>query len=214
MIHDLDLDRAIEDLEALAGEAPVMSAAAVYILKNELDRIDDPEIGRELIFHRRFHLPEKSAPSWRRLRDWLSGRDAIAFRDRCDRAFWEQVVPVIEAQFGELADLVMNTVNEAVINYAEYSFRPWSLGRRVMVDLFLTEGNLAYTIIRPSGTRLAVFDPLELKEKSPETLLNRKRGWGHTILMRRALFVSFDHQPRRRGMMIVLGADENPVRGT
>ena len=101
----------------------------------------------------------------------------------------------------------MNTVNEAIINYAEYSFRRWSIRRQVIAHIFHTEDDLGYAIIRPRGSRLRVFNPLDLKEKSAETLEESKRGWGHTILMRRALFISFDKAPKRRGMMIIVGAD-------
>ena len=199
------LDQVLSDLEEIGERAPVMTAAAVYVLKNEMARLDEPPARRELLYEGHFVLPGGAAREPGRLRGWLSGRDREAFRDRCDRAFWRQVVPVIEREFGDLAELVMNTVNEAIINYAEYSFKPWALGRRVVVQLFRTEGELAYAIVRPRGLRLNRFDPLALKERSSDTLLHRKRGWGHTLLMQRALFVSFDRAPRMRGMMIIMG---------
>jgi hypothetical protein len=206
------LDQMVSDLEGLADRSPVISVAAIHILKNELGDLERRDTHREILFEQRFSLPGgvfgRLRQPRRALSDlwaWLSGTDNRRFRDRCDQRFWESVVPVIESRFGEVAEPMMNTANEAIINYAEYSFRRWSLGRRVTAHLFLTEDNLGYAIVRPHGTRLRVFDPLDLKEKSPETLADHKRGWGHTILMRRALFLSFDKTPKRRGLMIVVG---------
>jgi hypothetical protein len=119
------------------------------------------------------------------------------------------MVPEIEAGFGELAYPFLNTINEAIINYAEYSFKPWSVLRGIDAQVFLIEGGLAYGIVRPRGVRQRVFDPLSLKPReTPETLGEMRRGWGHTLLMERALFISFDKSPSRRGMMIVVGSDE------
>ncbi len=215
VIQEQSLEEAVSDLERLAERSPVLSVAAIHILKNELGEISELS-RRKLLRNRRFLLP--TAEPLRRLKRplraladlvaWLRGADAVRFRDRCDAHFWRDAVPVIEAEFGPVAEPLMNTVNEAIINYAEYSFKRWSLRRRVAAHLFHTEDNLGYAIIRPLGSRLRVFDPLSLREKSAETLEESKRGWGHTILMRRALFISFDKTPRRRGMMIVVGADD------
>ena len=116
-------------------------------------------------------------------------------------------MPAIEENFGEVAEPLMNTINEAIINYAEYSFRRWAALRRITAQIFLTEGELAYGIVRPYGTRLRLFDPLKLKEKQPGALHEMQRGWGHTLLMRRALFISFDHSPTNRGLMIIVGPE-------
>lgn len=209
------LEEVVSDLEDLADRSPLISVAAIHILKNELGALDGDAVRREILFERRFSLPGGLLARLRSPRRvlgdlwaWLSGADQTRFRDRCDQRFWETVVPVIEAEFGEVAEPMMNTAAEAIINYAEYSFKPWSLGRRVTAHLFLTEDQLGYAIVRPRGLRLRVFDPLALKEKSPETLADHKRGWGHTILMRQALFMSFDKTPRRRGLMIVVGPNE------
>jgi len=215
------VDELISELETMAEESPVLTVGAVYILKNELDRIEDPEVRRELLFDHEFILPggffrrlggwfPDLASLWKSVSQWLTGRDAGSFRDRCDDSFWRDMVPVIEANFGTVAEPIMNTVNEAIINYAEYSFRRWALWRRIAVHLFRTEDELGYAIVRPLGSRLGFFDPLDLKQKSPETLLDQRRGWGHTLLMQRALFISFDRAEKMRGMMIVVGSDDLP----
>lgn len=210
------LEEAVSDLEKMADRSPVLSVAAVHILKNELGDASELTRRRRLLRSDRFTLPGNSLRKWltrpvRAVRDclgWLGGKDAQRFRDRCDSHFWNDVVPILEEHFGAVAEPLMNTVNEAVINYAEYSFRRWALRRRVALHLFHTEEDLGYAIIRPFGSRLRVFDPLELKEKGSDTLEESRRGWGHTIVMRRALFISFDKSPKRRGMMIVVGAEQ------
>ncbi len=216
------LSSVIAELEEMASEGPEVRGA-IYVLKNELEprTANDPK--RTLLFDRSFSLPEglwgclKSGSSFRGcagcvlehagdLGAWVVGRDSERFRDRCDRYFLSEMVPHITEHFGDLADMVLNTINEAIINYAEYSFARWCVRRRVNVHLFRTEGDLAYVIIRPTGTRLSTFDPLALhtREHGPQQL--KKRGWGHTLLMERALFVSFDRDPRRRGMLVIVGA--------
>jgi hypothetical protein len=213
-----EFEELISDLETVTEKSPVFSVAAVHILKNELALLDEPAARRNILFDQEFVLPGTflqrirgwfpSLPgAWQNLTAWLAGRDAQLFRDRCDRAFWDDMVPVIEVKFDNVAEPIMNTVNEAILNYAEYSFKRWALWRKVGVHLFRTEEDLAYAIIRPRGLRVGVFDPLELKEKGPETVLDQKRGWGHTILMRHALFVSFDQAARMRGMMIIVGPE-------
>ncbi len=218
IIDEGSIPTVISELEQMADEAPVVSMGAIYILKNELSSLEPSAIRRTVLFDASFDIPGLclnrpfgEASLFQALSEcagdlwwWLTGRDIERFRDRCDRFFWEQMVPVITANFGELADPVMNTINEAIINYAEYSFGRWALRRRVHAHLFKTEGNLAYAIIRPSGTRIRSFDPLALRTREPGP---RKRGWGHTLLMERALFLSFDHDPRKRGMMIVVGSE-------
>jgi hypothetical protein len=217
-VRTSEFDELISDLETVADKSPVFSVAAVHILKNELALLDEPAARRDILFDQEFVLPgalpqrirgwfPSLSGAWKNLAAWLAGGDAEIFRDRCDRGFWDDMVPVIEAKFGDVAEPIMNTVNEAILNYAEYSFKRWALWRKVIVHLFRTEDDLAYAIIRPRGFRVAVFDPLELKEKSPETVLDRRRGWGHTILMRHALFVSFDQAPKMRGMMIIVGPE-------
>jgi hypothetical protein len=217
-VRSSEIDELISDLETVAEESPVFSVAAVHILKNELALIEEPAARRNILFDQEFVLPgtlpqrirgwfPSLSGAWKNLTAWLTGGDAEIFRDRCDRGFWDDMVPVIEAKFGNVAEPIMNTVNEAILNYAEYSFKRWALWRKVVVRLFRTEDDLAYAIIRPRGLRVAVFDPLELKEKSPETVLDQRRGWGHTILMRHALFVSFDQAPKMRGMMIIVGPE-------
>ncbi|MDX1502897.1 MAG: hypothetical protein R3325_11100 [Thermoanaerobaculia bacterium] len=220
------LKDAISDLESLEGEARAIAVAAVHVLKNELKPVE-AGARRRLLFDREFVLPggpvhrlrrqaahpdrgwlEAAAGYLRQLRARLGGDDAELFRDRCDRYFWEVMVPVIEEQFGRLAGPFMNTINEAIINYAEYSFHPWAIARRVSAHIFRTEGDLAYAIIRPLGFGQRTFDPLSLRQKSAETLSEMRRGWGHTLLMRRALFISFDRAPRGRGMIVVVGPEE------
>lgn len=211
------LEEAVSDLESMAESSP-LSVAAVHILKNELGDVSELTYRRRLLHSQRFTLPGGSVRRWltrpgRALQDllaWLRGDDSQRFRDRCDSRFWSAVVPVLEEHFGVVAEPLMNTANEAVINYAEYSFRSWALARRIALHIFYTEDDLGYAIIRPLGSRLRVFDPLDLKRKSADTLQESKRGWGHTIVMRRALFISFDKSPRRRGMMIVVGTDSTP----
>ena len=139
--------------------------------------------------------------------EWLRGGGAETFRDACDRAFWKRMVPTITEAFGDLAEPFLNTINEMIINYAEYSFKSWALFRRITAQVFLTDDRLAYGIVRPHGWPQRVFDPLKLKEKKADTLSEMRRGWGHTLLMRRALFISFDHSPKRRGMMVVIGPE-------
>lgn len=229
IISRADLPEVIADLEGLAAHAPVIGVAAINVLKNELAPAAEGE-RRRLVFEAEFELPGGLGYRLRRRRRlarqgqnrggsllgdlgaWLAGADAERFRDRCDRYFYEEMAPVIEANFDELADPFLNTINEAIINYAEHGFKPWALGRRVSVVVFRTEGNLAYGIVRPSGTRLRPFDPLTLTEKKADALHNMKRGWGHTLLMQRALFISFDQEPRRRGLMIVIGPESQRAR--
>lgn len=202
----------------MAERDPILTVAAVHVLKNDLGDISGLARRRKLLHSQRFTLPGGSFGDWLRrpgralgdLAAWLGGDDGERFRDRCDSRFWETVVPFLEKNFGPVAEPLMNTANEAIINYAEYSFGSWALRRRIAVHLFHTDDDLGYAIVRPLGSRLRVFDPLELKERSAETLEESKRGWGHTILMRRALFVSFDKSPRRRGLMIVVGAEGAP----
>ncbi|MCP4204371.1 MAG: hypothetical protein GY769_20865 [bacterium] len=216
IVSESGIREAISDLEELSRESPVISVAAIHVLKNELESVGDDFGKRRVIFERSFTLPggDRNRPgsgSWkrslRRWGAWLSGGGAELFRDDCDRCFWERMVPSITAEFGALADPFMNTINEVIINYAEYSFKEWALWRRVSAQIFLTDGELAYGIVRPHGLRQRIFDPLALKEKKAETLRDMRRGWGHTLLMGRALFISFDHSPKRRGMMIVVGPD-------
>jgi hypothetical protein len=221
IVDESTIPSVISELEEMADEAPVASIGAIYILKNELTPVSSDQ-RRQLLFESRFTLPDsvigRLRAGWRDpgllsvwreiagdLGSWLTGRDRERFRDRCDRSFWKRIVPVITENFGELADTVLNTINEAIINYAEYSFGKRALFRKVNIHLFKTEGNLAYAIIHPSGSRLKRFDPLSIKTRQPGSRHPRKRGWGHTLLMERALFISFDHEPRKRGMMIIIG---------
>jgi hypothetical protein len=229
IVSDHQIRQAISDLEQLSEKAPVISVAAIHVLKNELGTVAQGGERRRILFERSFSLPGglghrlrhrlKASKSSRsegvlsRLmvlcKAWLEGRDAELFRDTCDRYFWTEMVPEIEAGFGALAHPFLNTINEAIINYAEYSFGRWSIFRSISAQVFCTEGNLAYGIIRPHGLRQRAFNPLALKQKEkPGTLGAMHRGWGHTLLMQRALFISFDHSVNRRGMMIVVGPDE------
>lgn len=220
------LPEVISGLESLGDEGRAFSVAAIHVLKNELGPFSEDE-RRTILVESSFVLPGSLLYRVRRffrreirrgplaalrravsnLGGWITGRDSARFRDRCDRFFWEEVVPVIEAGFDNLAEPLMNTVNEAIINYAEHGFRSWSFYRRVSLQIFRTEGPLAYGIVRPYGTRLRRFDPLTLKEKAPGALHQMRRGWGHTLLMRRALFISFDHSPRKRGLMVIVGPE-------
>ena len=216
-----EVPRLLEDLEEMGSGDSGFSVAAIQVLKNELEPVADGT-EREVLFQQRFVLPGRLG---RRIRDiyrrggfhrlwvnftaWLAGSDPQRFRDRCDAYFWEELVPVIEENFGAVAEPLMNTVNEAIINYAEYSFRRWAALRRIGVQIFLTEGELAYAIVRPYGTRLRLFDPLKLKERQPGAIHEMRRGWGHTLLMRRALFISFDHSPTNRGLMIIVGPEDS-----
>jgi hypothetical protein len=222
------LSLVIAELEEMASEGPEVRGA-IYVLKNELEprTANDPK--RTLLFDRSFSLPEglvnclKSGSNSRGLVRcivehaadlvaWVKGDDGERFRDRCDSYFLREMVPYISEHFGDLADMVLNTINEAIINYAEYSFDRWCVRRRVHVHLFWTEGDLAYVIIRPSGSRLSSFEPLTLqtREHGPRQL--KKRGWGHTLLMERALFVSFDRDPNRRGMLVIVGPPSSASR--
>lgn len=202
--------------------------AAIYVLKNELGTARGP---RQIRFSSRFHLPgtflELLAAGWKRLSDqglvrgaaglladlgaWWRGEDRQRFRDLCDRYFWRRMVPVIEREFGDLAGPLANTINETIINYAEYSFPPRTLGRRVIAQIFLTTGprlgDLAYGIVRPGGSRLATFDPLKLRAKRPGPITEMKRGWGHAILMEQTLFLSFDETASGRGVLFVVGPE-------
>jgi hypothetical protein len=217
-----DVPRLLGELEEMASGGSSFSVAAIQVLKNELEA---PVAGteRDILFQADYVIPGRLG---RRLRDiytsgdepgvgrlwanflaWLGGRDAERFRDRCDAYYWQEVVPDIERHFGSVAEPFMNTINEAIINYAEYSFRRWAALRRITVQIFLTEGQLAYGIVRPYGMRLRLFDPLKLKEKQPGAIHQMKRGWGHTLLMRRALFISFDHSPTNRGLMLIVGPE-------
>jgi hypothetical protein len=219
-----EIPRLLEELDELAAGRSSFSVAAIQVLKNELQ---EPASGteRKILFQAQYIIPGRLG---RRLRDiyrsgakpgvgrlwinfvaWLTGRDSQRFRDRCDTYFWEELVPAIEENFGSVAEPFMNTINEAIINYAEYSFRRWAALRRITAQIFLTEGDLAYAIVRPYGMRLRLFDPLKLKEKQPGAIHNMKRGWGHTLLMRRALFISFDHSPTNRGLMIIVGPEND-----
>lgn len=218
-----EVPRLLSELEEMATGGSSFSVAAIQVLKNELEPLA-AGTDRKILFQAEYVIPGRLG---RRLRDiystggrpgvgrlwknfmaWLSGRDAERFRDRCDAFFWQEIVPAIEENFGDVAEPFMNTINEAIINYAEYSFRRWAALRRVTAQIFLTEGDLAYGIVRPYGTRLRLFDPLKLKEKQPGAIGQMKRGWGHTLLMRRALFISFDHSPANRGLMVIVGAED------
>jgi hypothetical protein len=230
IVSDSEIRQAISDLEELKTKAPGMSVAAIHVLKNELDPAAAASEKRRILFERTFSLPgslryrlrrrlrgrgrSRGVEHLRRILSssyaWSAGKDAELFRDTCDRYFWEEMVPDVEAGFGELAHPFLNTINEAIINYAEYSFRPWAILRRISAQVFCTEGNLAYGIVRPHGLRQRAFDPLVLKQRDrPQALGTMQRGWGHTLLMKRALFISFDHSVNRRGMMIVVGPDES-----
>ncbi len=222
IVPPADVPLLLGELEEMAADGSSFSVAAIQVLKNELEA---PASGleREILFQAEYVIPGRLG---RRLRDiyrggdkpgigrlwenfvaWLTGRDAERFRDRCDAYFWDELVPAIEENFGAVAEPFMNTINEAIINYAEYSFRRWAALRRVTAQIFLTEGDLAYGIVRPYGMRLRLFDPLKLKERQPGAIQRMKRGWGHTLLMRRALFISFDHSPANRGLMIIVGPE-------
>lgn len=221
-----ELPEVISGLESLGAEGRPFSVAAIHILKNQLAPLSEDE-RRTILVERTFVLPGSLLYRVRRffrreikrgpvaalrratanLGGWITGRDSARFRDRCDRFFWEEVVPAVEAGFDNLAEPLLNTINEAIINYAEHGFRAWSFYRRVSLQVFRTEGDLAYGIVRPYGTRLRRFDPLTLKEKEPGALSHMRRGWGHTLLMRRALFISFDHSPRKRGLMVIVGPE-------
>lgn len=219
-----DVPRLISELEEMAGDGSSFSVAAIQVLKNELEPAS-PGTERKILFAAQYTIP---GGLWRRLRDiyqgsakpglapllanfvaWLTGKNTDLFRDRCDTYFWEVLVPAIEENFGTVAEPFMNTINEAIINYAEYSFRRWAALRRITVQILLTEDELAYGIVRPYGTRLRLFDPLKLKEKQPGAIYEMRRGWGHTLLMRRALFISFDHSPINRGLLIIVGPEDD-----
>ncbi len=223
------LRAAIFELEGLS-QPSMLSVAAIFVLKNELG--GDGSGPREIRVSRRFSIPgslrERLASGIRRLRReggakgvaglfrdlgaWWRGEDRERFRDRCDRYFWERMVPVIGRDFGDLAGPLANTINEVIINYAEYSFPPRAFGRRVTAQIFLTtgpdRGDLAYGIVRPEGSRLATFDPLKLRAKRPGPIAEMKRGWGHAILMEQTLFLSFDETPSGRGVLFVVGPEE------
>ena len=230
IVSDHQLREAISDLEQLGNRASVISVAAIHVLKNELEPVGSAGERRRILFERSFSLPgglryrlgrrlDDDEGSWTRKllkrlvvfsRAWLAGRDAALFRDICDRYFWVEMVPEVEAGLGELAYPFLNTINEAIINYAEYSFRRWSAFRSISAQVFLTEGDLAYGIVRPAGLGLRTFDPLSLRQrKTRGTMGEMRRGWGHTLLMERALFISFDKSPSQRGMMIVVGPEES-----
>ena len=205
-----EIRKAISELEALGSDAQAVSVAAVHVFKSELGPASADEPKREILFERIFTIP--GGPLYQ-LGKRLGGRPGRRsnrperFRERCDRYFYEEMVPVIERNFGAVAEPFMNTINEAILNYSEYSFRPGSLFRRVVAQVFRTDGDLAYAIIRPAGTGLRSFDPLSLRKKTPGTIKEMHRGWGHALLMSRALFISFDHAPKRRGLMVVVGRD-------
>ena len=231
IVSDRQIREAISDLEELGDRAPAVSVAAIHVLKNELEPLGRGSSRRRILFERSYKLPGGIGGRLRRrlqerpdsgegfltrfailAKAWLAGKDAELFRDTCDRYFWKTMVPSIEGGLGDLAYPFLNTINEAIINYAEYSFRPWAAFRSISVQVFHTEGDLAYGIIRPRGLRQRAFDPLTLKERDePNALGAMRRGWGHTLLMQRALFISFDQSVSRRGMMIVVGP-EDPVR--
>jgi len=216
------LESVIAELEKMPDDGPEVTSA-LWVLKNELEPLTRADRKRAVLFDRSFALPgglayrldvvlrsrsltKGLARAAADLGSWLIARDDERFRDRCDRYFWREMVPRIAESFGSLADPVLNTINEAIINYAEYSFHAWCLRRRVHVHLFRTDDDLAYAVIRPSGTRLRAFDPLALKTRvSSGKRVLQKRGWGHTLLMERALFLSFDRDPDRRGMLVVVG---------
>ena len=220
IVRPADVPRLLGELRELAADGSSFSVAAIQVLKNELEPAEEGT-EREILFQAEYVIPGRLG---RRLRDiyrsgdepgigrlwenfviWLTGKDAERFRDRCDAYFWQEMVPAIEEHFGPVAEKFMNTINEAIINYAEYSFRRWAALRRITAQIFFTEGDLAYGIVRPYGLRLRLFDPLKLKEKRPGAIQEMKRGWGHTLLMRRALFISFDHSPANRGLMVIVG---------
>ncbi len=223
---DEELPSVIAELEELSENSPSIRLGALHILKNELGELDLDAESRGIEYERRFLVPGSLWHKARRaLRGpdgglgtacrrlaadfgaWLRRDDSEGFRDRCDQTFFEQIVPEIDANFGDLAGPMNNTINEAIINYAEYSFKRYALGRRIAVHMFKTEGNLGYAIVRPLGTRLRAFDPLALKKKHPTELHKAKRGWGFTIMMERALFISFDRAERMRGMMVIVGPE-------
>ena len=228
IVRRADVPKVLEELEEMAADGSSFSVAAIRVLKNELEPPADGT-EREVLFQAGYVIPGRlgrrlrdiyegdSEPGianlWRNFRAWLSGDDAEQFRDRCDAYFWREMVPAIEENFGPVAEPFMNTINEAIINYAEYSFRRWAALRRISAQIFFTEGDLAYGIVRPYGLRLRLFDPLKLKEKQPGAIQNMKRGWGHTLLMRRALFISFDRSPTNRGLMIIVGPDGSDTAG-
>ena len=228
ILSDHQIRDAISDLEQLSAQAPVVSVAAIHVLKNELGTLERGGERRRILFEQSFSLPGRLGHRLRRRLNsgangrgemllrrlgslvgaWLKGQDAELFRDTCDRYFWQEMVPAVEAGLGELALPFLNTINEAIINYAEYSFHRWSIFRSISAQVFLTEGDLAYGIIRPRGLRQRSFDPLNLKRREGQQAIGAmRRGWGHTLLMERALFISFDHSVSRRGMMIVVGPD-------
>lgn len=232
IVSNREIREAISDLEEFREQAPAISVAAIHVLKNELDPAPRGGERRRILFEQSFRLPGSIGHRLRnRLRGgkgsrdggffvrllelcgaWLRGNDVELFRDTCDRYFWQEMVPDIEVGLGGLAHPFLNTINEAIINYAEYSFRRWAIFRSISVQVFSTEENLAYGIIRPHGLRQRAFNPLALEQKRAQTTLGAmQRGWGHTLLMQRALFLSFDHSVNRRGMMIVVGPDE-PVQ--
>lgn len=215
------LKSVIAELEEMTDEGPEVGDA-IHVLKNELEPLSAGDEKRALLFDRSFSIPGGLGYRLRSglnsrgpagcvvelvtdLVAWIAGRDGERFRDRCDGYFWREMVPHITVSFGSLADRVLNTINEAIINYAEYSFDRWCVRRRVQVHLFRTEGDLAYVIIRPSGSRLSTFDPLSLRTRDHGPSQLKKRGWGHTLLMERALFLSFDRDPHRRGMLVIVG---------
>jgi hypothetical protein len=218
-----EVSRLLSELEELTAGGSSFSVAAIEVLKNELEPAA-AGTEREILYQAEHVIPGRLG---RRLRDiyrsgggwgpgrlwtnftaWLAGRDADRFRDRCDAYFLEEVVPEIEEHFGAVAEPFMNTINEAIINYAEHSFRRWAALRRITAQIFLTEDELAYGIVRPYGLRLRLFDPLKLKERQAGALHQMKRGWGHTLLMRRSLFISFDHSPANRGLMMIVGPED------
>ena len=205
-----DIREAIAELEALGSGAPAVSVAAVHVFKSELEPAFADYPKRKILFEQTFSIPGDLVYQLRKRLAAKSARRrnrAERFRERCDNYFFEEMVPVIERHFGAVADPFMNTINEAILNYSEYSFGRRSLFRRVIAHVFHTEGELGYAIIRPAGTGLRSFDPLSLKEKTPGAIKEMRRGWGHTLLMSRALFISFDHAPKRRGLMVVVGQD-------
>ncbi len=225
VIDESTIHSIVAELEGMAKESPIVAHGAIYILKNELVPAAADAPKRRLTFNRTYVLPHRTI---RRLTSaarnknlfatlmalaregwlWLAGRDSEIFRDRCDRCFSRTLAPDVIAELDSMADVVLNTVNEAIINYAEHSFDKHALRRRIHVRIFQTDNDLVYVIVRPSGTRFQPFDPLSLTTRPQGTSHLKKRGWGHTLIMERALFLSFDRTPQHRGMLIILRPEE------
>lgn len=154
-----------------------------------------PEELGEVLYAKRFSLawvdePPEGLLAW--VRDVRQNGPGLRYREWCDGQFSGCIAPVVMSSFGDLGDTLCNTLNEAIMNYAEHAYLPVVREREIGVQVTLAgygDGRRAAwgVVSVPEDARLvAPLNPARLQRKKlgegTRPGKGSYRGWGTTIL--------------------------------